>query len=124
MKFCNNCNNMYYLRISDDDQNQLKQYCRHCGYEDEVYNNEGVCLTNTNHQDNEQSFNHIINPYTKLDPTLPRIYHMKCPNETCKTNESSDTQTEIIYMRYDDNNLKYLYICPTCDTHWTSNEKN
>ena len=127
MKFCIQCNNMYYLRIPEDNQNQLKYYCRHCGYEDEMHSNEGVCITKTDFQDDEQSFHHIVNPYTKMDPTLPRIYHMKCPNETCKTNDASDStksqenaQTEIIYMRYDDNNLKYLYICPTCDTNWTS----
>jgi hypothetical protein len=25
-------------------------------------------------------------------------------------------------MRYDDDNLKYLYICVTCDTMWKTDE--
>jgi aspartate carbamoyltransferase regulatory subunit len=71
----------------------------------------------------EQKFNHIINPYTKLDPTLPRIYNMKCPNGDCKTNkESNDKPTEVIYLRYDNDNLKYLYICVECDTTWKTND--
>ena len=37
-----------------------------------------------------------------------------------KTNTENTGNTEIIYMRYDDDNLKYIYICPTCDYYWTS----
>ena len=59
-----------------------------------------------------------------MDPTLPRIYNMKCPNGECKTNKKEDNKeqqaTEIIYIRYDDDDLKYVYICPTCDTNWVS----
>ena len=125
MKFCIKCDNMYYLRINNPEsiQNELVHYCRHCGYEDNIIENDGLCLTRTDVQENiVQNFNNIINPYTKMDPTLPRIYNMKCPNESCKTNneESIDKQTEIIYIRYDETNMKYLYICPTCDINWLS----
>jgi len=59
--------------------------------------------------------------YTKLDPTLPRIYIVKCQNDRCKTNsvvEAEQTPAEVIYIRYDDSNLKYIYMCVTCDTTW------
>ena len=64
----------------------------------------------------------MINKYTKLDQTLPRVYNIPCPNKQCKTNEKDyKNPAEIIYMRYDDANMKYTYICTTCDTKWTNN---
>ena len=123
MKFCVKCENMYYIGIDADNTNQLIHYCRHCGHKDESIDDEGVCVLNTQLKKGAQKFTHIINEYTKLDPTLPRIYNMKCPNEECKTNqEKYEKLTEIIYMRYDDNNLKYLYICAECDTNWKTND--
>jgi len=122
MKFCVKCDNMYYIGISVDDPNQLTYYCRNCKHKDETITEEGVCVLNSQLKKGEQKFNHIINEYTKLDPTLPRIYNMKCPNVECKSNKESKT-TEIIYIRYDDDNLKYLYMCTECDTTWKTNEQ-
>jgi len=113
---------MYYIGISVDDPNQLTYYCRNCKHKDETITQEGVCVLNNQLKKGEQKFNHIINQYTKLDPTLPRIYNMKCPNVECKTNKDEKKITEIIYIRYDDNNLKYLYMCTECDTTWKTNE--
>ncbi len=121
MKFCVKCENMYYLGINSEDPNKLSYYCRHCGYVDETITEEGICILDTKIQKSEQKFSHIINKYTKLDPTLPRIYNMKCPNVECKTNKDENLNSEIIYVRYDNNNLKYIYICSTCDTNWLSN---
>jgi DNA-directed RNA polymerase subunit M/transcription elongation factor TFIIS len=120
MKFCDKCDNMYYIGINAEDQNKITYYCRHCGNKDDTIAEEGVCVLNTQLKKGEQKFNHIINEYTKLDPTLPRIYSMKCPNGECKTNTDNKEKkpTEVIYIRYDDDNLKYLYICVECDTTW------
>jgi hypothetical protein len=114
---------MYYIGISVDDANVLTYYCRNCRHKDETITEEGVCVLNSQLKKGEQKFNHIINEYTKLDPTLPRIYNMKCPNVQCKTNMEADgKKAEIIYIRYDDDNLKYLYMCTVCDTTWKTNE--
>jgi aspartate carbamoyltransferase regulatory subunit len=84
---------------------------------------EGLCVMKTDIEKGEQKFNHIINPYTKLDPTVPRIKNIKCPNGSCSTNEnSSQKETDIIYMRYDDLNMKYLYLCVDCDTVWKTDD--
>ena len=136
MRFCVNCKNMLYLQLESATSNTLVYYCRVCEYkdtEDVDYVNVGHSVLSTQFKKGEQRFNHIINRYTKLDPTLPRIYNMKCPRLECKTNETSsssetekgqektktgDKETEIIYMRYDDDNMKYLYICAECDHVW------
>ncbi len=121
MRFCSECNNMYYISISEDDGNRLTYYCRNCGHKDDTMD-EGVCVLNTQLKRGEQKFNHIINQYTKLDPTLPRIYNVKCPNAACETN-TKEKPSEVLYVRYDDENMKYLYICVTCDTAWKTDDR-
>ena len=123
MHFCSNCKNMYYMRINVDDPNKLIYYCRKCGNENDVIAIENVCVSKTYIKKNEQSFNQIINKYTKLDPTLPRINTILCPNSDCTTN-TKNTEREIIYIRYDDINMKYVYLCSTCDVVWQTNENN
>jgi len=120
MHFCTNCENMYYIRINADDSNTLVYYCRNCGQEDKFISSENVCVSKTQIKKNEQSFNHIINKYTKLDPTLPRINNILCPNPDCSTN-TNGKEREIIYIRYDDTNMKYVYLCSECETVWQTN---
>ena len=69
---------------------------------------------------NSQLYSQVINKYTKFDRTLPRINYIKCPNSSCITNNSDfDSNTkEIIYIRYDNISMKYLYLCSHCDTSW------
>ena len=122
MHFCSKCSNMYYIRINSDDPNKLVYYCRNCGNEDKLLAVENVCVSKTQIKKAEQSFNHIINKYTKLDPTLPRINTVLCPNPDCLTN-TKDKEREIIYIRYDDTNMKYIYLCSECDTVWKTNEQ-
>lgn len=124
MHFCSNCQNMYYIRINPEDPNKLVYYCRNCGNEDKLLTIDNVCVSKTQIKKSEQSFNHIINKYTKLDPTLPRINKVLCPNPDCKTNTDNE-EREIIYIRYDDTNMKYVYLCtsPGCDTIWKTNEQ-
>ena len=121
MHFCSVCNNMYYLRIDEQNPNKLDYYCRNCGHEDKLLAHDNMCVSKTYIKKNDQSFNHIINEYTKLDPTLPRVSTILCPNPECETN-TKNKKREIIYIRYDDTNMKYVYLCSECSTIWqTSN---
>lgn len=154
MHFCNVCSNMYYIRIDAENTNKLIYYCRNCGNEDNLLTNENTTVSKTQLKKNEQSFSHIINKYTKLDPTLPRVNNILCPNSDCKTNRkngktgehgkssedgkksSKDSEKEedeksgggkereVLYIRYDDVNMKYVYLCSTCDTVWKTDDKN
>ena len=121
MHFCSVCNNMYYLRIDEKNPNKLDYYCRNCGHEDKLLAHDNMCISKTFIKKNDQSFNHIINEYTKLDPTLPRVNTILCPNSECETN-TNKVKREIIYIRYDDTNMKYVYLCSTCNTVWQTNE--
>jgi DNA-directed RNA polymerase subunit M/transcription elongation factor TFIIS len=112
---------MYYIRISAEDTNKLVYYCRNCGHEDSNLTVDNVTVSKVQLKKSEQQFNHIINKYTKLDPTLPRIKRVLCPNPDCATN-TTDAEREIIFIRYDDTNMKYVYLCSTCDTVWKTEE--
>lgn len=125
MHFCIKCNNMYYIRISMEDTNKLVYYCRNCGHEDSNLNVDNVTVSKVQLKKSEQQFNHIINKYTKLDPTLPRTNRILCPNAECATNINADAnKREIITIRYDDTNMKYVYLCSTCDTVWKTNDQS
>jgi len=122
MHFCSECQNMYYIRIDSENVNKLIYYCRNCGNEDKLLNVDNVSVSSTQVKKIEKSFNHIVNKYTKLDPTLPRISKVLCPNAECDTNKK-DAKREIIYIRYDDINMNYIYMCSTCDTTWKTDEQ-
>lgn len=124
MKFCNECSNMYYIKINDNNSNNLEYYCRFCKNVDTLVNTEGICVIKNNLGQSENKSSLVVNEYTKMDPTLPRLYNMKCPNVDCKSNSDNadDKNPEIIYIRVNDKELKYLYLCNTCDFTWKTNE--
>ena len=64
---------MYYIRLDDENDHNLIYYCRKCGDEETNITQENMCVSKVQLRRGEQRFSHIINEYTKLDPTLPRI---------------------------------------------------
>jgi len=114
---------MYYISLSEKDPNKLIYYCRNCGNIDETLSIDNVVISKVELKKKEQEFSHIINKYTKLDPTLPRVSNILCPNGDCPTNKE-DKPREIIYIRYDDTNMKYAYLCSTCDTVWKTEDQS
>ena len=123
MHFCNQCSFMYYISIDEDDSNKLLYYSRNCGNKDSSISVEDNTVLKNQLKKSEQEFSHIINKYTKLDPTLPRISNILCPNMDCATNKDKE-QREILYIRYDNINMKYVYLCSTCDTVWKTEDKS
>ena len=77
---------MYYLKIREDESNSLNYYCRNCGHEDATLTAEAICVSETQLRRSEQKYTHMVNEYTKFDPTLPRINSIKCPNQECISN--------------------------------------
>jgi hypothetical protein len=122
---------MYYISITPE--NELQYYCRNCGNVDNTIASDNICVSKVNMKKTTttQSFAHVVNKYTKLDPTLPRIKTIRCPNDECISNklsaQSADPsvkkeETEVIYLRYDDTNLKYIYLCTKCDKVWNTEQ--
>ena len=122
MYFCNKCENMYYIRLSADNDNALVYYCRNCGNEESDID-DNLTVSKTTYKKADQKYFNIINQYTKLDPTLPRVRNIPCPNNSCACNsEDSSVPREVIYIRYDDSALKFVYLCVHCDTIWKSHK--
>ena len=124
MHFCIKCDNMYYLKISNENSNNLIYYCRNCGYEDTASSVDNICVSRTQVKRSEQKYSHTINEYTKQDPTLPRINTIKCPKIDCPSNVDEDkVSRDVLFIRYDDINMKYIYMCSKCDTIWKTDEQ-
>ena len=121
MKFCEKCDNMFYIRVSeeneDDTSDSLVYYCRNCG-NSESNIIESICVSKIQIKRSEQKIMNTVNEFTKMDPTLPRLDNIPCPNQECPSNNGSDK--EVIYIRYDDTNLKFIYLCAHCDKIWKS----
>jgi DNA-directed RNA polymerase subunit M/transcription elongation factor TFIIS len=129
---------MYYISITPE--NELQYYCRNCGHVDDTIASENICVSklNVKHTTTPQTFSQVVNKYTKLDPTLPRINTIRCPNDECPSNRKSSSsasggggggsadkkekKSEVIYLRYDDTNLKYVYLCAKCDKVWNTEQ--
>tara|TARA_B100001123_G_C15278219_1_gene1013024 strand:+ start:1686 stop:2081 length:396 start_codon:yes stop_codon:yes gene_type:complete len=131
MHFCSKCGNMFYLKLAkkdDESEDILIYYCRNCGHEDTnlISNLNNLYVSKTDIK-TKTNYTNIINKFTKLDPTLPRITNIDCPNHDCASNikdkSEEKEEKEIIYIRYDDKNMKFLYLCAVCDTVWNTETK-
>lgn len=101
---------------------KLLHKCKNCSYECEVdYATSAVCVVSNSVAGEKASYNRYMSKYIKFDPTLPRVKNIVCVNEKCT--KKSDQDNEIIYIKYDYKNLKYLYFCCHCDEFWTTSNK-
>lgn len=118
---------MLYIKIIHDDKDNddnddndtdnigdiLTYSCRQCG-ETEKVNNITVIKEVT--IDNTVNIPFNISPDIKLDNTIPRDKNMKCVDEECESHKSGNH--DVLYYRFDDVNMKYLYMCCVCDKTW------
>jgi|1048.fasta_scaffold06221_1 DNA-directed RNA polymerase subunit M/transcription elongation factor TFIIS len=125
MKFCETCQNMLYVKLDAENSSTLVYYCRYCGNTKSQHSADDMMIIDSKLKKSKINFANLVNKYTKHDPTLPHLLGIKCPNENCTTNHAQDGKpaaetTEAIYMRYNDDDLLYLYICKYCDFVWTT----
>lgn len=118
MKFCPICENMLYMSVTSDNPPKLRNYCRNCSYETVINNNNAEKVSSTNINQDVESYKQYMTKNIKYDMTLPRVNNIKCNNNTCKSKEQ-----EVIYIKYDQVNMKYLYFCCNCESFWTKQEK-
>lgn len=121
MFFCEKCDNMYYIKLNEEDNNSIIYYCKNCGNTNNNLLELGKCVYKEKFNGNSTYTN--INKYSVLDNTLPRINSIKCPNQTCESNEPefNTNNREIIFIRNDHINLKYMYLCSHCNYNWSIN---
>ena len=125
MNFCEDCKNMLYIKTFDKDDEldeegepkstqKLMYYCKSCGKEYEAANTKQSIYSINFNTDNIQKHT-LINEYTLQDPTLPKAQGIKCPNVECKSKETKNPN--IVYINYNEKEMKYIYACLDCYTN-------
>jgi hypothetical protein len=101
----------------------LHLMCRHCGYSEEMQPKTSdealILMTVLNTANNQKQTVSALNDYTKLDPTLPHLKTIACPNSVCPS-QADASMRDILYIKTDAKNLKYQYSCTVCNTQWGS----
>lgn len=115
MKFCPKCDNYLYLSTRDS---QLLRRCETCGYE-ETDKEGGLVMETIVQERSSEGYKILLNEFTPDDPALPHIDKLPCPRKTCSTNVKG-VKRDVIYIKYDTVNLKFLYICKVCGEQWRS----
>ena len=115
MKFCSVCHNVYFIKV--DEQNDMVYFCKSCANE-EVVKKEGgsICIMDDNRVDDSTKYAQYMNKYLKYDPTLPRVNNIPCVNTKCS--KKPEQPNEVIYLKYDPTNMKFMYYCVHCEHFW------
>jgi hypothetical protein len=100
---------------------ELIYHCKHCMLETtadalRTDRNLGASVQTENYEDDQASYKQYVNPFIKDDPTLPHVMDIDCPNTACA--RPSDALRDVILIKYDVVNLKFLYHCVHCSTFW------
>ena len=114
LEFCDVCENYLYLDTSSD---ILTKSCKTCGYKKESV--DGSLITETIiHAKSSEEYRYVVNEFTKQDPRLPHFKNLKCPNTTCESQTTG--KNDVIVIKYDQKNLRFVYICNVCNAEWRS----
>lgn len=108
MKFCTNCDFMFYTRL-DKKEKKLIYYCNNCETEEDVQpssSGKTICVYTKNYSNDFLYNKATTNKYTKFDPTLPRINNMKCINQQCPVHFINSDK--IKDDKYNDKNSIYI----------------
>jgi DNA-directed RNA polymerase subunit M/transcription elongation factor TFIIS len=113
MEFCDDCDNMLNIMITQDDGTQKAKLSYNCNNCNKVYVNtkpiKDNCVYSIDYDYSKIRKENIINKYTYMDNTLPRVNNIKCPNTKCPSKTP-----EIVYLKYDEDKMKFIYICCEC----------
>ncbi len=125
LKFCPKEGNSLAFRMTD--ASKMNLVCMTCGFSTpfEPKTAEEALVLETNFRSGSSasgaSSGITVNQYTKLDPTLPHINSIRCPNGGCPSNGAGgESIRDVIYIKTDPANLKFQYICTQCDQQWTN----
>jgi hypothetical protein len=101
-----------------EEQDILIYKCVNCGYEDKDVKG-GLIVETSLQESTSEGYKILLNEFTRYDPTLPHVKNIKCPTGTCATNTTGQ-ERDVILVKYDSVNMKYIYICNVCGTEWRS----
>jgi DNA-directed RNA polymerase subunit M/transcription elongation factor TFIIS len=116
MEFCDCCDNMLYIRDSEDDKFDVKYYCKNCSFEKEISkdNKSKLIIQNMFNMDDHSIDN--LTPNIEYDKTIPHVDNIECPNKECS--KPKDKSNDVMYVKTDIINIKYVYYCTHCKQFW------
>ncbi len=117
VEFCDKCDNLFYLYINPESMQVIK-VCKSCGNNVKM-DDKVLSINNDTKVSIDKSDIINANPFITHDITLPTIRdnkNIQCKNELCNAEEIN-----IKYIKYDEENMKYLYICNHCGCKWKNN---
>lgn len=111
MKFCPNCDMMLYLCIAQQEGvDASKMFCRQCAHSESMEDVGRFHVSSIKPKKKEFK----VSKFAWLDPTLPLVT-MKCG--------ACDHSTAVA-IRYDDQEMLYVYCCQKCGTQHTNGTHN
>jgi DNA-directed RNA polymerase subunit RPC12/RpoP len=122
MRFCPKCSYFLYLDAAD---NNVSYQCRSCGHREllDPKTKEDALILETAFRSGASATGAAsgvtVNAFTLMDPTLPHLKNLRCPNGVCPS-RSNETLRDIIYIKTDPVNMKFQYVCTVCKQQFTN----
>jgi len=116
MRFCEVCDNLLYVKVA---AGALVDQCNYCGCSYSVESSTAPVLE-TDYRDDRAKYHHLLTELLHEDPTLPRVDNVPCPNEACS--RPSRAKGNVLYVKYDPVNVRFLYSCCYCKAFWGPEE--
>lgn len=121
--FCPLCNNMTFLFLKelDDGEKQLIYHCKSCQNDEPVDVNDR-CIYTLDFTKYDKSKLINKNKYITQDVCLPTIKgneNIRCTNSECVSIKEKKPSS-VKYIKYDYDDMNYMYICEYCGTKWTN----
>ena len=121
LRYCPVCDNYLYMQVDAESQ-ELRRICRKCGFKEDDAKG-GLVMEMMVQQKSSEGYKILLNEFTRKDPRLPHIRsNITCPNTVCDSNKAGKNP-DVIYIKYDNVNLMYLYICDICGDQWHSRNR-
>ena len=112
---CNQCHNLMKIQLVVDTKKLILD-CPSCNFKKDW--NSDTCIYKTSvNIDVSQILN--TNPNLTKDNTLPKIINnpnIKCINTDCESHKLK--KSEIKFIKYNHDDMKYMYICNFCGQSW------
>ena len=117
VEFDDKINQIVTSLVKSNEEKKLVKFCKHCDFEKVETVNTAINISKTFYSGDDLLYNQHVNKYLRYDPTLRRIKDplINCPNENCN---APDDKKQVIYIKYDNKNMKYLYVCEHCGETW------
>lgn len=121
MDFCQDCENLLVLKFKgEENQEQKLQFCcNSCGFNKNATIDKSSYILKNDYNLQKVFIEEKNIKYITLDPTIPHISNIQCPNKKCK--KEDENNNDIAFIKINEEDMKYLYVCSYCHFKWTNN---